>query len=149
MAVERYLGTYISAEDASKLIDIYTINDGVRMMRESSDKLETLAKKINLLAEYCNRDALSANGANMEEMVTEYERHTRDFAIYLQDLASALQTTSQRIFNRKQIIMNEEAKKLDKQEVLAHHHSVSTSSDIEDSTVYVDYAEGRAINNDQ
>lgn len=121
MAIERYQGKYVSADDALKAIDMPTINDGCRMLKDAAERLNMLTKKIDLLGETYNRDAISVSGDNMEEVVAEYERNTTEFYNYIFDLADMLEQTTQRVVNRRQTILNEVAKQLDRKEALLHN----------------------------
>ena len=56
----------------------------------------------------------------MEAIIEEYGKRTRDFSLYINDLSETVNTTTQRVVNRKQVIFNEEAKRLDEQEALLH-----------------------------
>ncbi|MBR4693255.1 MAG: hypothetical protein IKQ06_05100 [Bacilli bacterium] len=120
MAIEKYQGKYVIAEDALKVIDMPTINNGCRMLKDASEKLENLSKKIEVLKDLINRDSLSVSDSNMEAIIEEYEKRTRDFSLYINDLSETVNTTTQRVVNRKQVIFNEEAKRLDEQEALLH-----------------------------
>ncbi len=115
MAIERYKGTIVIAEDASELIDINTINDGCNLMNQAAKKLEEITAKIVFLQEKCNRNTLSINNTNLENVIKQYEQNTRSFYKYIYNLSNQIQTTSTRIKNRKQVILNEEAKQLEKQ----------------------------------
>ena len=143
MAIERYIGTFVSADDATKIIDMYTINDGCRMMKEAADKLERLTKKIRLLKEACGKETFSISGTDMEEMIGTYENNTLKFSSYLSDLSDSIIATTLRVVNRKQILLNEEAKRLDKKEILLQHHSNGTLSEANESIVQIDFAAGR------
>ena len=120
MAIEKYQGKYVVAEDALKVIDMPTINSGCRMLKDASEKLDNLSKKIEVLKDLINRDTLSISDSNMEAIIEEYGKRTRDFSLYINDLSETVNTTTQRVVNRKQVIFNEEAKRLDEQEALLH-----------------------------
>ena len=127
MAIEIYRGKYISADDATKVIDMPTINDGCRMLKDASDRLERLTKKIDLLRETCSKEAISIDGSSMEELIEHYEKLTNDFSLYISDLSDALSKTTQRVVNRKQTILNEEARRLDDKEALLHEGHTSSA----------------------
>ena len=120
MAIEKYQGKYVVAEDALKVIDMPTINSGCRMLKDAAEKLDNLSKKIEVLKDLINRDTLSISDSNMEAIIEEYGKRTRDFSLYINDLSETVNTTTQRVVNRKQVIFNEEAKRLDEQEALLH-----------------------------
>lgn len=113
MAVERFHGKYIYGENARQYIDIDTINDACRIMKEASNKLNAISEKIDRLRELCSKDALSVDGEGMDERIEAYENFMNDFSLYIDDLSNTIRDTTQRVFNRKQIILNEEAKRMD------------------------------------
>ena len=128
MAVEKFHGKYVTATDALSVVDMPTIDEGCQMLREASEKLNKLSDKINALKDMCDRDALSIGGENMEALIEEYERRTKDFSLYINDLSETLQNTTQRVFNRKQTIFNDEARKLEKEEELRRNEiSIETT----------------------
>ena len=124
MAVEKYQGKYVNAQDASNVIDMVSILDGCRMLKEASGQLSTLAKKINQVKDYYNRDTLSINSKDMEDYVDYHEKNTKDFSLYLTDLAETLTNTTQRVYNRKQMQFNDEARLLDEQQALLYQKPV-------------------------
>ena len=130
MAIERFQGKYITAEDATRTIDVPTIYDGCKMMKSAADKLDVLTKKIDVLRETYNRDAFSVS----EEIVEEYEKRTNNFSLYINDLAEMIEKTTTRVANRKQIILNEEAKRLDEQEALLHNDVSINSPETNDDS---------------
>ena len=115
MAIEKFRGKYIVGENASKYIDMDTIHDGCRMMRTAAEKLAMIYKKIDHLRDVCSRDALSVQGENLENRIEAYENQINDFSLYIEDLSNVIEDTTLRVFNRKQVILNEEAKRLDEQ----------------------------------
>ena len=113
MSIERYKGKNITAEDAKEIIDMPTISDGCKKMEEASKELEELSKKVEELKNICDREALSVNDINMECIIDNYKNYIKDFSKYIHNLSIDISETTERLVNRKQVIFNEEAKKLE------------------------------------
>ncbi|MBP5678291.1 MAG: hypothetical protein J6X28_00490 [Bacilli bacterium] len=118
MAVEVFIGNYITAEDAQQYIDYNTISEGCRMMKEAAEKLSQISKKIDVLKDTCSLETISVQGKGMEKYIEPYEKDTRDMALYIQDLSSTILDATVRVLNRKQTILNEAAKLYEHKESL-------------------------------
>ena len=123
MAVEMFRGKYVNAESATNYIDINSISEGCQMMKDAADKLNDISKKIDLLKEICNKEALSVQGVSMEDIIEMYEKNTKDMSLYISELSDTVLSTTQRVVNRKQIILNEAAK-IDEQKEAALREDV-------------------------
>ncbi len=95
------------------------------MLKDASEKLERISKKIYDLKESYNSDTLTVSNLNMEEMIEHYEKLANDFSLYINDLSETLEKATQRVVNRKQTIFNEEARRLDEKEALLHEGSTT------------------------
>ena len=113
MAIERYYGKKIIAEDANDYIDGITITDGCNSLMEAARMLSDIVNKIQELKEDCSSTNLSIQGNSMEPIIEAYEKSTMDFANYISSLADNLSATTQRVVNRKQVMLNEEARTQD------------------------------------
>ncbi len=114
MAIDMYKGKFVTAQDASKLIDTNNINKQCMNFNDAAEKLNAIADKIQVLRNICNKDAISVDGVGMEDTIDLYEKHVRELSEYLKNLSSNIVNDSQKIINRKQIIFNEEAKEENK-----------------------------------
>ncbi len=134
MAVEMFQGQYISAESATKYIDYQTISDGCRMLDDAADKLARIARKIDQLKENCNRDTLSIQGSNMEDYIEFYEKNTNDFSVYISELSDTVMQTLERVYNRKQIVLNEAAKVEDDRAIASYEERMEEEKQVEMAT---------------
>ena len=83
MVTNIYKGKYVSADDATNLIDIATIKEGCKTIKEASEQLKKITKKITQLEEICNKETLSFDGLSMEETVEAYYVEILFFSNYL------------------------------------------------------------------
>lgn len=132
MAIEKYQGKYVIAEDALNVIDMPNIQAGCKMIKDVSQQLSVLAKKVNLLKDYYNSDNLSIDSVDMEQFVDDHEKRMRDFSLYLSDLSETIMNTTQRVINRKQFAFNEEARILDEQQALQYQQSIQVQEPIQE-----------------
>lgn len=116
MVTNIYKGKYVSAEDATNLIDVPTIKEGCKTIKEASEQLKKLTKKITQLEEICNKETLSFDGLSMEETIEAYKVEILFFSNYLKDLAETIETTTQKVINKQQGIYNERAKNAESKE---------------------------------
>lgn len=114
MAIPIYQGEFVQARNVLEEIDQPTIEDGCRILADSSDKLNQITKKIEQLKEFCSKEHLMIQGANLEDPIELFQKDTEHFALYISELSTAISSATQRVVNRKQMMYNEEAKKLDK-----------------------------------
>ena len=117
MAVEVFKGKFVTASDASQFIDIETIMSGCSSLKQVSEKLDSTSAKIDRLRELCSKDALSIDEVGCDEAIEVYEKNIKDFSLYIDDLASTIRESTQRVVNRKQVMLNEEAKRLESKAV--------------------------------
>ncbi len=113
MAVEIFSGQYITADDATKYIDLYTINDSCRNFNAAVERLNDIAKEIVELREMGGADTLFVGGRTLEPQVEQFEQSVRDLALYLSELANNLINDGIKALNRKQTILNDEARQIE------------------------------------
>ena len=120
MAVELFQGKYITADDASRYIDVQTISDGCKMLNDAAQRLAKIAKKIDNLKETLDKQTLSVQGDSMEDIIEFYEKNTNDFSVYINELSTTIMEATQRVMNRKQLLLNEDAKIEEAKEAALH-----------------------------
>lgn len=120
MAIDMFHGTYVDAEDAKNYIDQGTIVTGCQKMDEASNKMTQIIKKVQRLKELCSRENLSVGGLNLDEIIENLENHVEQISLYINDLSGNIVGTTQRVVNRKQVILNEEAMRQDNSEIVLH-----------------------------
>ena len=113
MAIEKYVGQYVTAEDANEYIDGNTILNSCNLLQDAARKLSDIATACQELKEYLSSANLCIQGTSMEPMIEAYEKSTMDFANTISALADTLNATTQNTLNKKQIQLNEEARAKD------------------------------------
>ena len=135
MAVEVYRGQYVTAEEAVKYIDLYTINDSCRNFNAVIDKLKDISSRIRELKEMGGVETVSIGGKTFEEPVIQYEKAVNDLALYLAELSNTLINEGFKALNRKQTLLNEEARQADEKMILDKIREAKASSAAEDSVL--------------
>ena len=119
MAIERYVGRYVTAEDANDYIDGNTIRSACNLLQDAARKLSSIATACQELRDDLSARNLCIQGTSMEPMIEAYEKSTMDFANAIYELSDSLSATTQKALNNKQIRLNEEAKIKDDQQTSA------------------------------
>ena len=135
MAVEVYRGQYVTAEEAVKYIDLYTINDSCRNFNAVIDKLKDISSRIRELKEMGGVETVSIGGKTFEEPVIQYEKAVNDLALYLAELSNTLINEGFKALNRKQTLLNEEARQADEKMILDKIRETKASSAAEDTVL--------------
>lgn len=117
MDIEIYKGKYVTAEDANNYIDSYTISSGCSMLSEGASKLSDMVSKLQVLKEDCSSSNLSVQGSSMEPSIDSYIKYTMDFANSIANLSENIQNATRRVLNRKQVLLNEEARAKDETQI--------------------------------
>ena len=128
MAIEVYHGKYVVAEDATQIMDVETIREDCKKIKDVSEKLDSISEKIKQLKLNCSKDVLSVRGVDLEDRFGDYEKDVKDFSLYLSDLSDTISAAMQRVLNRKQVIFNEEAKRMDEREEQLNGHNTVDST---------------------
>ena len=135
MAVEVYRGQYVTAEEAVKYIDLYTISDSCRNFNAVIDKLKDISSRIRELKEMGGVETVSIGGKTFEEPVIQYEKAVNDLALYLAELSNTLINEGFKALNRKQTLLNEEARQADEKMILDKIRETKASSAAEDTVL--------------
>ena len=120
MAVERYRGRYVTAEDAHDYIDQGTISAGCSQMVDAAQQLSNIAQKIEQLKEICNQEALSVQGVSLQGIIGSYGSDTSQFSGSMSGLSGQIEAATDKALNLRQTILNEEAKRED-QRLIAYY----------------------------
>ena len=110
MAIEIYRGEYVTAEDASKLIDTNSLKKQCDLLNEAAQQLDAIARKVQELRSICNKNAISVNEYSMEKEIDSYKKQITNLSSYLRKLSANLINAAQKVINRNQVIFNEKAK---------------------------------------
>ncbi len=120
MAVERFKGMYVEAEDARFFIDILTIEEGCNELLHEAESMTYTGDDIHVASEHCTKEDLSIQGINMEEDVINAGENFKITASDLEEYAHTLLEAAYRALDDKQIELNEEARKLEEAEIERH-----------------------------
>ena len=74
MAIEKYVGQYVTAEDANEYIDGNTILNSCNLLQDAARKLSDIATACQELKEYLSSANLCIQGTSMEPMIEAYEK---------------------------------------------------------------------------
>lgn len=113
MAVIRYIGKYVNADDASICFDNMEIETAVKNLREGAEKLRDSAKRMQNAQVYYTKENLSVNGQTFDNRINRCSNYFISTATYMEDLADAIVNAKLKAFNKKQVEFNKEARQLD------------------------------------
>lgn len=129
MAVIRYIGKYVNAEDANVYFDYQAIENAIKNIKEGVLKLEDTSKRMHNAETYYTKETFSINGETMNEKIEYCANYVKSTADYLDELAELVRSAQLKAFNRKQVLLNNEARALDqariKQEKLKQAQIIS------------------------
>ena len=115
MAVEAYVGTYVSAESATNYIDIVTIQSGCQFMIEESNNFQEAAELLQNAADTCDNEAFSIQGVNMQNTINDCATSLLKYQKDVVDKSNKILKAAQAALDKKQRELNEAAKSLDRQ----------------------------------
>ena len=113
MPVEIYQGKNVIAETTLNYIDSTTINEGIKKLEEIAEELLSISKKIEKTKDLCNRESLSVGNNTLEAIIDSCETEFIEVSNYLNDSSKLLLEALQKAIDKKQILLNDEAIKLD------------------------------------
>ena len=115
MAVEIYVGRYVTAEEATKYIDAATITNCCNKMKKSASELKQTGKKISSSKSRCTKNHLSIAGNTMEDDIDLCECDYNDAATYMETFSATILGALQRALDKKQLQLNAEAQRKDEE----------------------------------
>ena len=115
MAVEKYVGRYVTAEDASQYIDSVTVIKAFEKIKSASAKLKNAEKKVGEAKFYCTKNHLSIEGNNMEDDIEICEEDYKDAVMYMDTFSDTIKTALQKALDKRQIQLNTEAQRKDEE----------------------------------
>lgn len=107
MAVERYIGTYVSAPHAENYINASSIQAGCSHLTEIAESLGAVIEKLSLANEQCNKDALSVDNATMQDKITLSSTNITEIQGQLEATASNILAALEKALDKKQTELNE------------------------------------------
>ena len=117
MAVIKYIGKYINAEDAIISFDYLEIENALKNLKEGAQKLEDAAKRMRNAESYYTKETFSINGETFDGKIERCSNYFMSTAEYMEELAELVRNARLKAFNRKQVLLNDEARILDQEKI--------------------------------
>ena len=117
MAVIRYIGKYINAEDAILSFDYLEIENAIKNIKEGVEKLEQAAKRLRNAENYYTKETFSINGETFDNKIENCANHFSSTAKYMEELTELVKSARLKAYNRKQVQLNDEARNLDLEKI--------------------------------
>lgn len=117
MAVIKYIGKYVNAEDAITSFDYLEIENALKNLKEGAQKLEDAAKRMRNAESYYTKETFSINGETFDGKIERCSNYFMSTAEYMEELAELVRNARLKAFNRKQVLLNDEARILDQEKI--------------------------------
>lgn len=117
MAVIKYIGKYVNAEDAITSFDYLEIENAIKNIKEGAQKLEEAANRMRNTEAYYTKETFSINGETFDEKIERCSNYFKSTADYMEELAELVRNARLKAFNRKQVCLNDEARALDLEKI--------------------------------
>lgn len=117
MAVIKYIGKYVNAEDAITSFDYLEIENALKSLKEGAQKLEDAAKRMRNAESYYTKETFSINGETFDGKIERCSNYFMSTAEYMEELAELVKNARLKAFNRKQVLLNDEARILDQEKI--------------------------------
>jgi len=117
MPVIRYRGKYVNAEDAINSFDYAEIDTAINNLKEGVAKLEQAAKRMQEAENYYTKETFSINGKTFDNKIEQCANNFLSTAQYMDDLVYLIMAARLKALNRKQVLLNNEARILDQQKI--------------------------------
>ena len=117
MAVIKYIGKYVNAEDAITSFDYLEIENALKNLKEGAQKLEDAAKRMRNAESYYTKETFSINGETFDGKIERCSNYFMSTAEYMEELAELVRSARLKAFNRKQVLLNDEARILDQEKI--------------------------------
>lgn len=117
MAVIKYIGKYVNADDAIASFDYLEIENALKNIKEGAQKLEDAAKRMRNAESYYTKETFSINGETFDGKIERCSNYFMSTAEYMEELAELVRSARLKAFNRKQVLLNDEARILDQEKI--------------------------------
>lgn len=117
MAVIKYIGKYVNAEDATTSFDYLEIETALNNIKEGAKRLEDAAKRMRNAESYYTKETFSINGETFDDKIERCSNYFMSTADYMEELAELVRNARLKAFNRKQVLLNDEARALDQEKI--------------------------------
>lgn len=110
MAVIKYIGKYVNAEDSITHFDYLEIDNAIKNIKEGAEKLRNSAKRMQDAEIYYSKDDFSINGETFGNRINGCSNRLLATAKYMEDLAESIVQARLKAYNKKQVQLNDEAR---------------------------------------
>lgn len=117
MAVIKYIGKYINAEDAIISFDYLEIENAIKNIKEGIEKLEQATKRLRDAENYYTKDTFSINGETFDNKIERCVSYFARTSEYMEELSELVKSARLKAYNRKQVQLNDEARALDLEKI--------------------------------
>ncbi len=117
MAVIKYIGKYVNAEDAVTCFDYTNIETAIKNIKDGAEKLEKAARRLQGAETYYTKETFSINGETFDDKIERCSNYFMSTAEYMEELAELVRNARIKAFNRKQVLLNDEARTLDQEKI--------------------------------
>ena len=117
MAVIKYIGKYINAEDAIVSFDYLEIENAIKNIKEGVEKLEQATKRLRNAENYYTKETFSINGETFDNKIERCASYFTRTSEYMEELSELVRAARLKAYNRKQVQLNDEARALDLEKI--------------------------------
>lgn len=117
MAVIKYIGKYINAEDAIVSFDYLEIENAIKNIKEGVEKLEQATKRLRNAENYYTKETFSINGETFDNKIERCANYFNRTSEYMEELSELVRSARLKAYNRKQVQLNDEARALDLEKI--------------------------------
>ena len=117
MAVIKYIGKYVNAQDATICFDNIEIETAIKNIKDGVEKLENAAKRLKDAECYYTKENFSINGETFDNRIERCSNYFLSTARYMKELAEQVRNANLKAFNRKQVEFNDEARIQDQEKI--------------------------------
>lgn len=117
MAVIKYIGKYVNAEDAVTCFDYTNIETAIKNIKDGAEKLEKAARRLQGAETYYTKETFSINGETFDNRIERCANYFLSTAEYMEELTELIKNARLRALNKKQVLFNDEARILDQEKI--------------------------------
>lgn len=117
MAVIKYIGKYVNAQDATICFDNIEIETAIKNIKDGVEKLENAANRMRNAEAYYTKETFSINGETFDGKIERCSNYFKSTADYMEELTELVKNARLKAFNRKQVCLNDEARALDLEKI--------------------------------
>lgn len=117
MAVIKYIGKYVNAEDAVTSFDYTSIETAIKNIKEGAEKLEKAARRLQNAETYYTKETFSINGETFDGKIEHCANYFLSTAEYMEELTELIRAARLKALNKRQVLLNNEARTLDLEKI--------------------------------